>query len=253
MAAIRYKKLYQQISPLLSKNDFFLNIGANDGVTNDPIYDFIAPFELRGFAIEPTTDAYNRLVENYKNFAGVQCIKAAIYSNTKEPLFRVNNELLKANPALSQITTSNKPQLIASLRKLFHEGSNDNAKNKVNLALLDKQHPIESMLVEDTEVAYLSFEDLCGRYNVTRVDILNLDAEGEDYNIFMSIDLDIWKPKAIIVETMFFNAQQLSLFLKKMTRHGYKYIQKFEYYSDVYLREYQSARAGDLGKLSTVL
>lgn len=244
MAAVRYKKLYRQISPLLSKNDFFLNIGANDGITNDPIYDFIAPFELRGLAIEPTADAYSRLVENYKNFTHIQCIKAAIYSNIKMPLYRVNNELLEANPAFSQITTSNKSQLIASLHKLINEAPDDHAQNKVNLALLDKQRPIESMLVEDREVTYLSFSDLCGQYHVTRVDILNLDAEGEDYNIFMSIDLDVWKPKVIIVETMFFNTQQLSLFLKKMARHGYEYIQKFEYYSDVYLCKNQFSRLG---------
>ena len=69
--------------------NFFLNcknkiniiqIGANDGKTNDPIYESLEKFKekINLICFEPQKEAFSRLKENYKNFKNVTLINKAI-------------------------------------------------------------------------------------------------------------------------------------------------------------------------------
>src|SRR5262245_2272082 len=57
---------------------FFVNIGANDGVSNDPVYPFLREYGWRGIAVEPLTPRFEELQRNYAPFPGVALERAAI-------------------------------------------------------------------------------------------------------------------------------------------------------------------------------
>src|SRR5690349_14899041 len=57
---------------------FFVNIGANNGVDNDPIYPFIRRYGWRGIVVEPVAYIFAELCRNYREFAGIVFEHAAI-------------------------------------------------------------------------------------------------------------------------------------------------------------------------------
>ena len=46
---------------------FFVQIGANDGRIDDPIYKLISRYRLKGLLVEPVPDFFESLVETYKD------------------------------------------------------------------------------------------------------------------------------------------------------------------------------------------
>ena len=57
---------------------FFVNIGANDGVENDPIHPFLEEYGWAGVAVEPDPDVFATLQANYRKFPGVALERALI-------------------------------------------------------------------------------------------------------------------------------------------------------------------------------
>ena len=47
------------------ENFFFIQIGANDGVRADESYDFITKNNLKGIVVEPLSDMFEKLCQNY--------------------------------------------------------------------------------------------------------------------------------------------------------------------------------------------
>jgi len=63
---------------LTTKQPYFIGIGANDGVTHDPLYPFVRDFGWRGMMVEPIPEAYAALERNYARFPDVVLVQAAI-------------------------------------------------------------------------------------------------------------------------------------------------------------------------------
>src|SRR6202021_2817250 len=56
----------------------YLQVGAFDGVSGDPIYPLIQRHGLQGIVIEPQKDAFERLKTNYAHFPHFHFVNAAI-------------------------------------------------------------------------------------------------------------------------------------------------------------------------------
>jgi hypothetical protein len=59
---------------LTTAKPYFIGIGANDGVTHDPLYPFVRDFGWRGIMVEPIPEAFAALERNYANFADVALV-----------------------------------------------------------------------------------------------------------------------------------------------------------------------------------
>src|SRR6266568_4231619 len=46
---------------LTTRRPYFIGIGANDGVTHDPLYPFVRDFEWRGIMVEPIPEVFAEL------------------------------------------------------------------------------------------------------------------------------------------------------------------------------------------------
>ncbi|RYE29766.1 MAG: hypothetical protein EOP48_32405, partial [Sphingobacteriales bacterium] len=85
--------LEQLFYKFLHKDFFFVQIGANDGVRFDPIYHLVTKEKVNGVVLEPLSDLYKELVENYKNYPGILPVNKAVHANEKVmTLYRVNRE-----------------------------------------------------------------------------------------------------------------------------------------------------------------
>jgi FkbM family methyltransferase len=170
--------LYRHLA--VHKTLTFLQIGANDGVMNDPIYQFNIDniSVVRGFVLEPLPDIYENLVENYQSCPNIKPFNLAIHATeTEMMLHRVKAEFATEVPAFAR-----------------------------GIASFDERHWEKTTLVpnanymEQVKVKCISFSDFIKFNGIDKLDLLLLDTEGYDYDILMSIDFTHIKPKIIRFE-----------------------------------------------------
>lgn len=89
------------ILPLLIKEQiatgepfFFVQVGANDGVWDDPLHDLVLEFHLSGLLIEPLPDIFDKLKHNYRDQPQLLFENVAILSRDGDvPIHRVRNDV----------------------------------------------------------------------------------------------------------------------------------------------------------------
>ena len=174
----------------LQKNQiFFVQIGANDGVSQDPIFRYSEKWS--GILIEPLKEPFEKLKHNYANKTdGKYFVKLAIgpIDGTVEmyvPKINENNKSFATK--------------IASLKQ--------------NSLL--KAHEVEKVMIKQVTLSKL-IED----YKVKSIDLLVMDVEGYELDILSSYSFDL-KPKIIFLETRFYNYDELVSFYSRMIKLGY--------------------------------
>ena len=166
---------------------FFVNIGANDGVTNDPIHPFLDEYGWRGLAVEPDPDVFETLRANYQRYPHVVLERAAIVREPA-PLFRIGAGPFDRAPWMTQISAVSEArvrEVVDLLRR--HEGLG----------------PIPDGIehhIERIAVPCLTFQDLVARHAVDRIDYLNIDTEGSDLEVLDQVDLDRFGVRLLCVE-----------------------------------------------------
>ncbi len=75
----------------LTSRPFFVSVGANDGVTLDPIGPIARKLNLRGIAIEPNPEAWSKLGKVYEPYP-VVCCRFAIHEQDGFRRLAVPNE-----------------------------------------------------------------------------------------------------------------------------------------------------------------
>lgn len=170
--------LYRHLA--VHKKVTFLQIGANDGVMNDPVYHFNVDNKgfVSGFVLEPLPDIFEKLVENYKCCPNIKPFNLAIHASESEMvLHRVKPERAGEIPEFAR-----------------------------GIASFDETHWVKTTLVpnesfmEQVKVKCISFPNFIKEHSIDKLDLLLLDTEGYDYQILMSIDFTQIKPRIIRFE-----------------------------------------------------
>lgn len=169
------------------KHPFFVQIGANDGVTSDPIHEFVVKYKLSGICVEPQLDIFKKLQKTYLGHP-VKCVNAMIGGG---PLYTVKGIRSKH---IDGLATSDKNRLLA-------------------LA--------PDSLIEETHPPALSFQDLVK--DVERIDLLQIDCEGYDYEILKELDFKRFKPGLINLESHYFNEKTRKKCEDLFTENGYRF------------------------------
>ena len=170
----------------VSQDFFFINVGANDGKIKDPIYEFVQRYRLSGIAIEPQQDVYKRLVQNYKNIPTVACANVALSTHDGVQTLYTVKDSYKTDENFFSVTG------IASFDK------------DVLRKTLSPKVPPKSMVdsfIDETEVECLTFASLVRRYNVHKIDLLQIDCEGYDLEILKMFDFDRYHPSLVNYES----------------------------------------------------
>jgi FkbM family methyltransferase len=187
---------------------FFVQIGAADGKVNDPIYDYVTHYNLKGLVVEPQRLSYQRLQDNYKGYP-VTCVQAAISETSgKCTLWSIKEsvDLYGRNSILmAQKTSFSKEILKKTIQKKLPTGAN------------------AERYIEPIEVPSLSFVDLIREYDVKRIDMLQIDAEGYDYEIIKSFDFSRISPKVLNFESNRLSVQETIECEEFLENNGYSF------------------------------
>lgn len=172
-----YIKLVEEVFKNTSKF-FFIQIGANDGKTNDPLYQFINQYKPSGLLIEPIESVFSHLLKTYENANNLIFDNVGIYDKSENVVFYKIKEShqdifkkhYKKNSNPSGISSLYREHLIYFIKK-----------NK-----LDKFDNVDNF-IESVEIKCLTFNDLILKHNVNKINLLQIDAEGYDFEIIRQV------------------------------------------------------------------
>ena len=179
---------------------FFLNIGANDGITNDPLYYFVKKFRWSGIALEPVPEIFERLQANFATHESVIPFCAALADHDGSASF------YRVAPG------PDVPERCDRLGSLLPE------------AHLGAKHlfpEIEQHMVEQ-KVATVTFESLVERFGIRKIDVISIDAEGYDYEVLKQIDFRRFRPSLVIYEQLHMDEHTKTESKRLLASFGYE-------------------------------
>ncbi len=182
-----------------SRAVFLIQIGANDGITEDPIHRLLTKFpriDWNGILIEPQKEDFNKLIKNYENFTGFTMANIAI-TKRSGPIKLYTPKTQFRNETWSTLLGSLVPE-----RGLMREHMKNNT--------------FEVEVVEG-----VTFDDILEKHNVLSVDLLQIDTEGYDYEIIKTIDFGRVKPKIINFERKNLRADERKKVYELLWSRGY--------------------------------
>lgn len=160
----------------------FIQIGAGDGVSNDPIHPFVRQFGWQGLLVEPVKDVFERLRHNYRGVEGLTFVNCSIGATSGErTFFRVRP------PASASKALANRCERLGSFSR------------DVILAQSKRIRKIERYIVPERIPCVTMNELVCG-HGMGSIDLLVTDAEGHDAEILESAGLDRLSPEIIHYE-----------------------------------------------------
>ena len=208
---------------------FFVNIGANDGVSNDPIYPFLRKYGWRGIAVEPLDYICEELRRNYIQFEGVVVEQAAITLAPRPFYFIAPDETDGAfTRQVGSLDRDYVEETIARMREHEFQG------------------PVREDMersIRQVEVPCLTFDQLLAKHEVERIDFLNIDAEHSDFEVLMMIDFSRWRPSIFCLETSGFSDTQKQRAMELLRLNGYEYLEPFGYFSQVFVQSEHIVRS----------
>jgi FkbM family methyltransferase len=157
---------------------FFVQIGACDGVSSDPIHRFVRRHHDRvaGLVVEPLDDHFEDLQRSYAPYPAIVPVHGAIHNSEKQMiLHRVDPRKLDTLPKWTRG--------ISSFDKDHHKRSGT---------------PSEVMIEE--MVPCRTLDEVLEEHGVRNVDVLVIDTEGYDAEILRGFDFRRFKPKIIRFE-----------------------------------------------------
>ena len=169
----------------------FIEIGANDGISWDPLFKFVKKYKWEGILVEPHPTYYCELVENYKaiNPGKIYFENIAISDEIGE----------KELYYFSNLNKSDNDYLFLKCLSSF---------NKAHLLKHCNDYP--ELEIKSVTVNCTTLNQLIEKYNFRAFDLLLIDAEGFDFEIIRSIDFELIKPRIIIFEHFHFKGDMKS-------------------------------------------
>jgi FkbM family methyltransferase len=176
-----------------SKDFFFVQIGAFDGKSGDPLYRLIRRHHWRGILVEPQPAAFQQLQSNYAGEMTLQFFNVAI------------------GPTDGELT-------------LYSRKSGDVSVASTARHLLVKPGHSQNQVVA-LQVPCWTLQTLLAKAKApARIDLLQIDTEGFDYDIIRSIDFNQIKPAIIRYEHTILSQRDRNACLSLLASQGYRFL-----------------------------
>jgi FkbM family methyltransferase len=182
----------------------FLQIGAHDTQQLDPLHHQVEKRRWRGILVEPIPYVFARLQQVWAGNDRLALENVAIGDHDGEAtIFYLPQSADEHLPSWYDA--------LASFRK------------DVVLKHRDYIPDIDDRIAQMT-VPVLTFDSLCAKHSLGRVDVILIDTEGYDFEIIKQIDLDRYRPKIVIYESLHLAAADQEACLRLFRSHGYEAI-----------------------------
>jgi FkbM family methyltransferase len=166
----------------------FIEVGANNG-DGDPLNRYIFHYPWYGMLIEPQFDVFAELCKNYES--------------VRDRLIFENVAIANGVSTITMYRGQGKDYAITSIHK------------RVTAQLAP--HNMELLTVPCT-----TLDALIQKHAMSKIDILQIDAEGHDYDVLKSINLTAISPLIIQFEHGLLSPQDINGVVSYLSSHGYR-------------------------------
>ncbi|SAK41064.1 hypothetical protein AWB75_00278 [Caballeronia catudaia] len=174
----------------------FLQVGAMDGKSYDPIHPYVKQFGWTGILVEPLPDMMSQLKANYAGSAGLIFENVAIAEQAGSfPLYRVTQETIRKH---------NLPHWLGGM-STFSDTKLKDYKDYVHVQMVEGQ-PLRTVIA---------------RNGVSNIDVLQIDTEGFDYRVFRQFDFAAYRPKVINIEVVNLSREERDALASDLVDQGY--------------------------------
>ena len=202
LSKFSYLNLEKIISDLAEKKiiNSLIQIGANDGLKDDPLVNIIKKFKLESLLLEPIKKYFLLLQNNYLNYENVKLENSALSINNEiHFLYKVNPEYFSKYGTLTDVISS------------FYE--DHLIKHGIN-----KKHIIKE------KVSQIGFNELLKKYSIEKFDLLIIDTEGYDCHIVNDFFSKIKRIRPIVIfEWSHIKNNELENTLNSLTKNNYSF------------------------------
>lgn len=178
----------------------FIQVGAFDGITGDPIQKYVEKCRWKGILIEPQARAADKLRQLYRTNDRIRVVQAALDRESR------TRKIFTVDPR-------NGPSWAGGLASF---------ELKTILKHCDLVPGLETMIREDT-VDCITFEKVLERLPGEHLDLLQIDTEGADGFILSLFPFDRMKPAIIHWEIKHLARLEQEETLQRLQQHGYRF------------------------------
>lgn len=205
-------ELLSNYSKSIGKSFSVVQVGANDGITHDPIHKFIKRDNWTGVLLEPQKLVFDKFLSRiYRKNENITVLNAAMSDKDGE------SSIYKIGFCDSRWATGLSTFDKATLEKAFTSGHVQRkcAKEGILVPKDESQHIVEE------KVQVISSDSIVSNYQLEKVDLLMIDTEGFDFEIIKLFNLAKHKPGLIIFEHSHLSDLDYSDCIKHLTNHDY--------------------------------
>ncbi len=191
----------EELNLKLKGKIFFVEIGAMDGIKHDAMYrHIVSNLGWSGILVEPLPDMFAKLKHNYLTRKNLRFENVAITKRngkaqiTRIPTEKVNHECPDWADGISTFKPDN--HIISRYDFL-------------------KPHAVKEL------VSTMTFAKLVDKYAIKRIDLLQIDTEGYDKEIFDDIWAAGFRPSIIKLEILYIVHMEILELTQLLTGNGY--------------------------------
>ncbi len=170
----------------------FVQVGAFDGRSDDDLTSLLAFPGVNGVLIEPQPEPFAQLQRSYGGHRNLHLSNVAI-----APVAGVR-EFFRPRTGQSRLASFDRSNLV--------------------------RHGIAPTDIVSTQVTCVRLDALLAELRISRVDVLQIDAEGYDLEVLGTLDLDQWQPQWIRFEHLHLPQQGLAECLYDLSSRGYRFL-----------------------------
>jgi len=186
----------------------FLQIGSGDGVTHDPLYQFIVTYNWSGILIEPVPYQFEQLRANYKyEDLNLELYNIAVAKEYKSETFYYLKENGDRLPYWYNQLGSTDKNLILSHKNIIPQ--------------IDKY-------ITSIELEFVTLESILSKSKFKTFDVLHIDAEGQDMDILNYINIENLGVRCLLFEHKHTSKQPVQSYCKYLEKIGYELFQNTE-------------------------
>lgn len=189
-----------------------VQIGANDGMINDPLHKYIKRDGWKGVLLEPQEYLYERYLKPlHANSPGITPICAALGpSDEVATLYTIAFTKMRWATGLASFDKN-------ALQSSFDNGTVAAKCTKYGITLPDDKN----LWIAPQTVKIITTYTLLSTHTIVKIDLLQIDTEGYDYEVIKLFDIGTTMPAVIIYEHHHLSEKDRRECLDLLRRYGY--------------------------------
>ncbi len=190
----------------------FVQIGANDGYHNDPLYRFIRSYDWNGIMVEPQVHVFERLKNNHIGNDALRFENAAISAEKGViPFYMLAVSTARWATGMSSFDRKH-------IEEHIDKGFVKKWATREGITLPENRDDY----IKCVEVNTMNFDDLIDKYRPSNVDGIILDCEGFDSMVLSTVDIPKYNPSIILFEHLHFKDEDYQDLTNRLTGFGYE-------------------------------